>query len=138
MNKNLLIIIVVAIVVGAGAFYAGMKYQSSKRSLYAGGFQGQQSSGYRQRFGQAGGTVRGQILSISDDSITVKLTDGSTKIIVLSDTTSYVKSASGAKSDLIVGDSIMAFGTQNSDGSVTAQNIQLNPSFRGSASSSAK
>jgi hypothetical protein len=68
---------------------------------------------------------------MDDKSITVKLQDGSTKIVILSDTTSFSTSSTGSKSDLKTGDTVAAFGTPNSDGSVTAQNVQINPMFRG-------
>lgn len=40
------------------------------------------------------------------------------------------KTATGSASDITVGQNVVAFGSANSDGSVTAQNIQLNPLFR--------
>ncbi|EKD67236.1 MAG: hypothetical protein ACD_48C00525G0002, partial [uncultured bacterium] len=51
----------------------------------------------------------------------------SSKIVVLSGTTTYAKSTDGSQTDLKVGDRVNAFGTTNTDGSVTAQSIQLNP-----------
>lgn len=64
---------------------------------------------------------------MDDKSITVKLQDGSSKIVLLSNTTAYNKSATGAKSDLKTGEKVAVFGTENSDGSVTARDVQLNP-----------
>ncbi|MCL4366320.1 DUF5666 domain-containing protein [Patescibacteria group bacterium] len=73
----------------------------------------------------------------SDDlkSITVKLSDGSSKIILLSAQTQLNKAEVAAKSDLAVGERVAVFGSVNSDGSVNAQNIQLNPQRRGSTPS---
>jgi hypothetical protein len=68
---------------------------------------------------------------MDDKSITVKEQDASTKIIILSDTTTFSKSADGSKGDLKTGITVAAFGTPNSDGSVTAQNVQINPMLRG-------
>lgn len=77
-------------------------------------------------------TVRGsRFISSDDKSITVKLQDGSSKIVLLTDTTSISKSTEGSKSDLKTGEKVAVFGTENSDGSVTAQNVQLNPILRG-------
>jgi hypothetical protein len=50
---------------------------------------------------------------------------------LLSDSTAISKSESAAKEDLKVGEKISAFGSQNQDGSITANTIQLNPVFRG-------
>lgn len=74
--------------------------------------------------------VNGEIISADDKSITVKLPDNSSKIVLLTDTTIINKSAEGAKEDLKTGEKVALFGTENSDGTVTAQNIQLNPAFR--------
>lgn len=141
-NKNLIITMLVVIIVAAGAFYGGMLYQKSQ----ARGTFGQYGMmGGQNRFGQAGaaggmmrqggnrgfgGAVVGDIVSIDNDSLTVKLQDGSSKIVNLSATTTYSKTETGAKSDLKAGTKVAAIGTTNSDGSVTAQNIQINPAFR--------
>jgi len=143
MKNNLLITILIAIIVGAIGFFAGTKYQQSKT---ASGFtrqfgqfgNGQQriimggSGGRTQGNGRMGaGQVLGEILNQDDKSITVKLQDGSTKIVFLSDTTNINKATTGSKSDLKVGVRVGVFGTENADGTVTAQNIQLNPTIRG-------
>ena len=55
---------------------------------------------------------------------------GSSKIIILTDSTAINKSAEGTREDFKTGEKIGVFGTENSDGSITAQNIQLNPTVR--------
>jgi len=136
MNKNILTTIIVALIVGAVGFFGGQKYESYKisknpRSFFMqtqGGPNGQGNQN-RNRF-SGGRPVVGEIVGMDDKSITVKMADGSTKIVILSDSTTYNKSAEGSKDDLKVGESVGVFGTDNSDGSVTAQNVQLNPQFR--------
>lgn len=146
MKNNLVIVLLVVILVGAGAFYAGMKYQQSKSPSFGGQMgnnfgngQFNRDNGQGQRNGGnfPGGAnrnsfrpVNGEIISFDDKSITVKLTDGSSKIVLLSDKTEINKAEKGAVSDLKTGVNVAVFGTENSDGSVTAQNIQLNPEFR--------
>ncbi len=136
MNNSVLITIIVALIVGAGAFYGGMKYQQSKRAAtftrQFGTGQGQNGAGNQQnRFRAGGGQVFGDIISKDDKSITVKLADGSSKIVLFSDTTAINRASQGTKDDLKEGEKVVVFGNANSDGSVTAQNIQLNPTFRG-------
>jgi ribosomal protein S1 len=75
--------------------------------------------------------VNGEIIGVDEKSITVKMQDGSSRIVILSEKTEINKAASGTKDDLKVGERVAVFGQENSDGSVTAQNIQLNPMFRG-------
>jgi hypothetical protein len=59
--------------------------------------------------------------------MTVKLQDGSSKIVILSGTTSYKTTIAASKNDIKIGDAVAVAGSANSDGSVNAQNIQLNP-----------
>lgn len=136
MNKTIIIAAVVVILAGVGGFVGGMYYQKSQTAtrLAQFGATGQGGQFYR-RFGQGGGAnganvVRGEVVSTDSNSITVKLPDGSSKIIVVGSSTAFMKSTSGALSDLKTGDTVMAFGTTNSDGSVTAQNVQINPPVR--------
>lgn len=136
--KNPIVIVILLLLVGGGAFFGGMKYQESKQPAFSRQFGdgqgltgagGQLQNGTRVR----GGQVVGKIISQDDKSITVKLQDGSSKIILFSDTTTINKATEGSKSDLKVGEKVGVFGTTNSDGSVTAQNIQLNPAVRGAS-----
>ena len=133
------IVLLFALIIGAAAFFGGMQYQKSQpfvRQLteqdmqFGNGQprQGAQGGQFLRRNG--GGAVTGEILSTDENSITVKLQDGSSKIVVLSGTTTINKSADGTKDDLKTGERVAVFGTTNSDGSVTAQNIQLNPMMR--------
>jgi len=130
-NSTVMIAILVAIIVGGGAFFGGMKYQQSKRSNLR-QFTGQNG----QRLGNGGNQmgfrpVNGEILSSDEKSITVKLQDESSKIVLFSDKTTINKAAEATKEDLKAGEKVAVFGQENSDGSVTAQNIQLNPINQG-------
>jgi len=133
MNKNMMVIIAVILIVvaAAGGFYAGIQYQKSQRASQFAGRSGGNGQGFAGRFGgQNGGSItpiRGQVLSIDNNSITVKQTDGTTKIIVLSSTTAFNQSQKASKSDLKTGDNVMVIGSTNSDGSVTASNVSINP-----------
>ena len=134
MKNNLIIAAVAALVLGGVVgFLGGMQYKKSKRPSFAGAAnRGGQFAG---RFGAganaANRPVTGQIISADDKSITVKMQDGSSKIVILSTSTTINKQATGSTSDLKTGTNVMVLGTTNSDGSVTAQSVQLNPVFRG-------
>ena len=143
--KKILPIVIIVIVVAAGAFFAGMKYGQSKNSgnLSRGGFQNfanmtpEERQQRMQEMGANVGGMRagnrgeafngGEIISKDDKSITVKLLDGGSKIVFYSETTQVGKFVDGTASDLEVGKTVMVTGTTNSDGSITATSIQLRP-----------
>lgn len=129
-NNIIAIVVIVVLLAGGGGFFAGMKYQQSKSPRF-GNFSGDGVRQFQQRAGSGLRPVNGEIIGVDDKSITVKLSDNSSKIILLTDTTALNKSTEGSREDLKVGERIAAFGTENSDGSITAANIQLNPTFRG-------
>ena len=127
-----IILLVVGLAAGFGGGYYFKGYQQTQaRAAFAGGVGGtgaQRFTGTRGTgTGMRGGAVNGTILSMDSGSITVKLSDGSTKIVLLSGSTTYSNTSSAAQSDLKTGSSVAVFGTPNSDGSVTATNVQMNP-----------
>lgn len=131
-KNNLIITVIVALLVGAGGFFAGMKFGQSQGTPAT----GQTARGQFMRNGNSQGQFRGNrpvtgdIISAGAKSITVKLADGSTKLVLISDSTQINKADSATAADLITGATVAVFGVTNSDGSVTAQNIQLNPTIR--------
>lgn len=140
-QKNIIVMVIVVIIVGVGAFFGGMQYQKSQQPSFTQfGGRGQLGGGdqggnrmFRQRAGGQGGNVqavRGEITSTDSGSITVKMQDGSSKLVSISKSTNITKSDAGATTDLKKGEQVMVFGSNNSDGSVTAQMVQLNPMMR--------
>ena len=136
-NKNTMILVaaVLVIVAAAGGFFGGMMYQKNQTSTL--GMMG--ANGFRQGGSFAGSSgqstafrpVRGQVLNMDTNSLTVKLSDGSTKLVVLSSSTAFMQSTKAALTDLKTGDTVNVVGTANSDGSVTAQDVQINPPTQG-------
>lgn len=135
--QKIIIPIVVGVIALGGGFYGGMKYQASKGGrgnfvmmgdgTFAGGQQGRggngRTAGFRANGG--GGIANGEVLSKDATSVTLKLMDGGSKIIFLSNSTSIMTAAKGTLNDVAIGANIMAIGTTNSDGSITAQSLQL-------------
>ncbi|MFA5124409.1 MAG: hypothetical protein WC473_01095 [Patescibacteria group bacterium] len=129
----ILVAVVVIVLVGAASFYAGTKYSSAKRfnSFGGGNFsQGQQQGNATtagRRINVGGGMVNGDVLSLDEKSLTVKGRDGSSKMVFFATSTEVGKFATGAVSDLAVGQNVVVTGKTNSDGSVIAQSIQIRP-----------
>lgn len=122
------VIAIMAVLVTASvAFFGGMKYQQSKTPVRGGNQAQNIQSQFRQRNGAGGNAVSGDVLNIDANSLTVKLNDGSSKIILFSDKTTVSQATASATTDIKTGEKVMVLGTSNSDGSVTASNIQINP-----------
>jgi hypothetical protein len=131
--KNALIVPIIVAVVAAGAgFFGGMQYQKSQVPTGAarmGNFSGRTgATGSANRNGFR--PVTGSITAADDTSITVKLQDGSSKIVIVGASAQINKATAATKTDLAIGHTVMVVGTQNTDGSVTAQSIQLDPQVR--------
>ncbi len=142
---------IAGVVVIAAVFYGGMKYGQSQntgkisaasiQSLSA-GEQRQIMDQLRSSFGSARGRannnggptgefVSGEIIAKDNQNITIKMRDGSSKIVLFSGSTPITKSVSGTAADLQIGVQLMINATANSDGSMTAQTIQMRPKFSG-------
>ena len=131
MKNQIIVTLLLSVIVAGASFFAGLKYQESKR----GSFNRQFGTAAGQRMGLNGNRaelqpVAGEIISRDDKSVTIKMTDGGSKIVFLSEKTTINKAAEGTAEDLKVGVKVAAFGSDNADGSVTAQNIQINPTLR--------
>jgi len=131
--KGIITMIVVALVAVGIGFYGGVQYQKSQRSSVSGGMPGAPGGGT----GQPGGTgktggsattnrpVSGEITSMDSNSVTIKTQDGSSKIVLFSNSTKINKTSEGSSSDLKTGEQVTAIGPESSDGTVTAQTISV-------------
>ncbi len=136
-NKYILptVLVLVGLGVGfvGGYFFKNYEQTQQRNSLKAGGTGGQRfvpngtgGQGGQNR-GMFGGGVEGEVFLVDDKSLTIKLTDGSTKIVLFSGATTYSATSISKKEDLKEGTKVAVFGTSNSDGSITAQSVQINP-----------
>lgn len=127
---------------GAGGFFAGMKYAQAKSPVsqrgFVAGLQNLSPQERQQRLAQGGigrggrgaggGAASGEIISKDSQSLTIKLPDGGSKIVLFSSSTAVGTMSAGSASDLQTGKDVFVTGTANSDGSISAQNIQIRPS----------
>ncbi|MEK7069161.1 MAG: hypothetical protein AAB947_02140 [Patescibacteria group bacterium] len=129
MDKIVIGAVIGAIVIGGGAFYGGMMYGKSivptrgQRGQFT-GQGGQRGAGN----GQRGGVLTaGEILSKDETSITIKMQDENTKIVLVGSSVQIIKSVAGTAGDLVVGTQVAVNGSANSDGSLTARSVQIRP-----------
>lgn len=124
INKMIIVFTLVSLIMLGAGFFAGTKYQNRKQLKMIQGSRQDARMGNQNGF--RGGTL-GDIISKDEKSITVKMQDGSSRIVLFTDSTQINKVFQGTKDDLKVGEKVSVFGAANTDGSVTATNIQLNP-----------
>ena len=133
MNKNSMMIIAAVLIVlaGVGGFVGGVFFTKAHagQGLTAigngngnefrrfGGMMGANGQNQNSRGG------RGQVVSLGNGTMTIKLPDGSTKLVVVSNSTNYLKTDKVSQSDIKTGDTVTIVGTHNSDGSITAQDV---------------
>ena len=132
-NNTVIIIAIISLALGFGGGYLFKNYQVGKmRPNFGSQLPDRQRNGQGLQNGQGpqvgfGGMVMGEIVSQDENSITVKIQDGSTKIVILGDSTKYSKTQNIDKGELSTGNQVRVFGGASSDVSITAQNVQLNP-----------
>jgi len=140
--KKIIPIIVVLIIIVGGAFFGGMKYGQSKNpfsNFSRQDFQNLSSEQRQQLFqGNIGGSfqrgagsnfLNGEVIAKDENTLTLKMPDGGSKIVFFSGSTKILKTTDGSIDDIGAGEQIMVSGEQNSDGSYTAKTIQLSPRF---------
>jgi pectate lyase len=130
---------VVGVIVLVGVFFGGVSYgkgQTASSTSTSG------AAAYAARTrgagGGFGGATIGQIISEDSTSITVALPGGGSKIVFLDNTIPITKQVSGTMSDLTIGTNVSVVGTANTDGSVTAQSIQIRPNMPANSAVPAK
>jgi hypothetical protein len=139
-NNKKIVLVIVGVIVLVGVFYGGMAYGKSQIPVRGQGAQAFGQNGVAgtrgiRNGGGLGGFTTGQIISKDAKSITVQLmTDGSasgsqggSKIIFLGTNTTITKTATGSTGDLTIGAQVSVTGTANTDGSITAQSVQIRP-----------
>jgi len=128
-SKQWVTLIVVAVVFAGGGFFGGIKYQQSKTPAVATRTGGPAGAGFAGRRAGAGGAnmgfANGQVLSVDQNSITIKLQNGGSQNVILAPSTTYHKAVDGTSSDVLAGTQVTVTGTTNSDGSLTAQSVQI-------------
>lgn len=145
MNKKMIgIFLGTLILAGGGGFYGGMQYQKSQTSAQTSGVRGSFSEmtdeNMRQRVpngeipqgfdpsnqGNFRGGVSGKIIAKDEESITVKMEDGSSKIVFIDEDTKINLMSEGIEENLKEEVTVSAMGEENEDGSIEARSVQIN------------
>ena len=137
MNRKFLpgMIVGVLLLVAAGAFYGGMRFQRTRSTNTRANFFANRGGADTADFGAGGGgggggiggrrgNNMGRIESIEGNVITVS-TQQEQLIVKVTDATKYLKLVEGTLGDLQVGVNIIVGGERDANGIVNAANIQL-------------
>lgn len=126
---------IIWVVIAIAAFIGGMYYGKATASPSLargqfGNFAGATRTGgtfVASRNGSTSGIVAGQVTAKDAQSITVALPNGNSQIVFYSSSTTFEQPSPATIGDISTGTDIMVSGTANSDGSFTAQSIQVRP-----------
>lgn len=149
MNKNIVVAVLITLALAGGAgFLGGMAYQKKQESdRYTGQFpfpggnltqeERQERQQMRQQFtqddfptgfnpqGGLRGSISGEILDRDEESITLKLNGGSSRIVFIDEDTQINQFNPGSPEDLKQGVEVFVTGPENNDGSIDARTIQI-------------
>jgi hypothetical protein len=127
MNKLIVVAVATAVIVGGAAFGGGYAVAKKSAPALAG-------RGMMARDGQAGGQQKaqraasnmanGEVLTVEEGSLTIKLADGGSRIVLLGKDAVVSYCAEAELSTVQPGTSLLATGEANADGSLTARFIQ--------------
>ena len=131
--KNKTIKVIGLVIVGILLFYAGTQYaksQPASTTTAASAFAGRSSTrAAGAATGAFGGGTSGTVVSIDSQSITISLKAGGSQIVFSGTSTPITLTTNGTPNDIQMGSNIIVTGTSNSDGSLSAQSIRIEPSM---------
>jgi hypothetical protein len=131
INKQLVTTALISIIVSGGVgYYIGTHKQATPTRMQGAFGQGGAGQGQRGGFARGGvnsNMINGDVVSLSDNILTVKGRDGGSRVVLFTGTTKVTKSVTGERGDVKEGSSVLIIGAQNTDGSVTAESVQIRP-----------
>ena len=129
MDKKNIAFIVIAFVIGGSIGYVAHPAPAAApaSNMARANFTGMRGGA------QGGGFLTGTVAAQDSGSITLNTRDGSSHVVLITPDTAVSKSVNGTITDIATGVTIQVSGTINSDGSVSANLIQLRPATAQSA-----
>ncbi|MFZ2199497.1 MAG: hypothetical protein WAV40_01775 [Microgenomates group bacterium] len=131
VNQNIVVACIITAVLAGGVGYkvgtsnfAFGKFSNTNQRF---GGRGQNNYPTGQGMMGRGGALTGEVTAKDGKTLTVKLSDGSSKLVIFSDTTTYRTAIDSSMDKVEVGTKIAAFGTTSTDGSTVATSIEINP-----------
>lgn len=144
-QKIVIACVITAVLAGGVGYVGGVKMSPLKRSVMFNSRSGQtmnlRNNNQNNQNGNGitnapnmmgrGGAITGEVIAKDNKSLTIKMSDGSSKIVIISDKTNYRMASESSLDKIEVGTKVATFGDSNSDGSTTATSIEINPAMMG-------
>lgn len=137
MKKNILLVLIATVFIICSSFYAGVRYEKNVKipfesRLTAGlsnirnqSVSAPRALGNRFQRDAEGGNISGKVVSNENNTVTVQLQNGGTKLVIVPLSAVVTKSNVVKISDITNDQYVMVSGKINTDGSITAQSIQI-------------
>ncbi len=126
MNKSIVITAVVALGIGLFGGYAAARASVPANVSAPGMSQVRGSAGGRRGGNQnASEFLVGVVVKKDSGSVTVDTRDNNSHVVLFTPATSVFKSVAGSLADITIGSAVIVSGSTNSDGSLSANSIQL-------------
>lgn len=121
MTKKIILVAIIALIIGGGLGYFGKALVSNHHKTTGLYHKGRMLANKKKKSKGATGTV----VSDSNNTVTIKLNNGSTEIVYLNSNTSYSKITPASSSNITTGTKITALGTKNTNGSLNAKTVHI-------------
>ena len=127
-------LVIALIALGGGYYWGNAGAASNVRTAFNSGASGFPTRKFAGAGGAAGSNfVTGQISAMDSSSITLQLPNGNSQVVFYSSSTPVTEPTTVSPSTLKTGTDVIVGGTTNSDGSLTAQTIQIRTNGGGPA-----
>ncbi len=126
-NKKTLVSAGLIVVIALGMFYIGAEYEKGKLSKLNSTCslgKAKKSSKKHSVVTPSANAISGTITAKDDKTVTLKMADGTTKIVDYTAATTVGKNAKSTIADLVIGEEVTVSGQPNADGTFAADNIQ--------------
>ena len=116
---------VIAVIALVGGIFWGMAITPNRGTGTFAGRTGVAGGAFAGRGGAGGGLAMGSVTAIDAQSITLQLANGNSENVFYSSSTPVIVPQPASISSITTGTNVIITGTSNSDGSLTAQSIQV-------------